>query len=213
MVYIIWGGHSCQFCLFNITPKLLYGLWIIINKTSKSPEFPYQKANMIPIQQNTSLALVVKVRSKIDPTDHMPAPLKLLLKTFFNILSCVLQIRYLILHHLHIDILRDLKSVLLHIDLHIAKLNIRRNLNIRRHPVLGYSRPDLFLLLTLSLLGYLFFLGCHFKYNKWNYQYINVSIEFIWLISLQVLLRSVWVKIELFIRTAIVLSVITSITG
>ena len=79
---------------------------------------------MVAVQQYACLALVVEEGAEVDPANHMPAPLELLLKTFFNVLSCIFQICDFVLDHLNIDVLSYQQSVLFHVNLHIAELDV-----------------------------------------------------------------------------------------
>jgi len=68
---------------------------------------PNKEANMVSIQEDACLAFVVKKGPKVHPTDHMPAPLKLLFKAFLYVLSSILQIRNLTADHLHVNVFGD----------------------------------------------------------------------------------------------------------
>lgn len=55
----------------------------------------------------------------------MPAAFELLLEALLDVLGRVLEVGDLILHHLHVDVLRDLQCILLHLHSHVAELYIR----------------------------------------------------------------------------------------
>lgn len=79
---------------------------------------------MIAINQDAGLAFIFEVGSKVDATYHMPASLELLLKALLYVLCRVLQVGYLVLDHLNVDVLRDLQGVLLDLHTHVAKFDI-----------------------------------------------------------------------------------------
>lgn len=98
----------------------------------------------------------------------MPAPSELLLEPLFDILSRVLQIRDLSLHHLTVYVLGQLERVLFHLHRHIAEFDVRQDLLYcgRQCPVFG----DACLALLLIVQVFLFVLrvhclGCHYYSN------------------------------------------------
>lgn len=104
---------------------------------------------MIPVEEYTGLALVIEEGSEVDAGDHMPAALELLLEAFLDVFGCVLEVGDLVLHHLHVDVLRYLQRVLLHLHPHVAELYIRRDLHAGRHPVFRNACARLLFLLDL----------------------------------------------------------------
>lgn len=81
-----------------------------------SAELPNKKPNMVPIDQDTTLRLIIKIGPKIDTTHYMPASIELLLKPFFDVLCGIFEICYLTLCHLVVDVLCDLQRVIFHLD-------------------------------------------------------------------------------------------------
>lgn len=69
-----------------------------------SSEFPDQEPYMVPVDQNAGLSLVVEVRPEVYTTYHMPTSPVLFFVAFLDVLRCILQVRYLSLHHLVVDI-------------------------------------------------------------------------------------------------------------
>jgi hypothetical protein len=126
-----------------------------IIRITESPKLPDQEANMVPVEQDAGLALVIEVGSKVYTTDYMPTTFELLLKSFFNMLGCILEVGDLVLDHLNVYVLRDQQSVVFHVNLHVAELYVGGYLNISRDPVFGNTSSNLLLLLDLSLLSFL----------------------------------------------------------
>ena len=131
-------------------------MYIWANRSAKLPD---EEADVIAVEEDAGLAFVVEEGAEVDSADHMPAPLELFFKALFDVLGCVLEVGDLVFDHLDIDVLGYQQGVLLHIHLHVAELDIRRNLDVGRHPILGNTRPRLLLfflcfpLLALSLLA------------------------------------------------------------
>lgn len=126
--------------------------------------FPNQESDMISIKQNACFALISKIRSEIHSADNMPASFEFLLKSLFNILSCIFQIRYLTSDHLNINIFSDEHGVLFVLHFHVTEFYLGRDWNIWWYPVFWNTCTSnflLFLFLNLLILCYC----CHFVYE------------------------------------------------
>lgn len=69
-----------------------------------SAKLPDEKADMVPVQEDTGFALVVEEGAEVYSTDYMPAAFELFFKALLDVLSCIFEIGYLVLYHLHIDV-------------------------------------------------------------------------------------------------------------
>ena len=106
----------------------------------------------------------------------MPTTFKLLLKSFFYLLSCIFQIGYFIFNHLYIDIFCDQKCILFHLDLHITEFDICWNLEVSWYPVFRYSGSNLFLIISFGLFFLIILLSCHLNFNKYaTYDFFLIS--------------------------------------
>lgn len=155
----------------------IYPMWKKIKKhgySTQSSKFPNQKSHMVSIDQNATLDFIVEVGTKVHPTNNMPTPPKLLLKTFLYVLCSIFQISQLTFHHLTIDVFRDQQSVLTHVHLHVTKLDIGGDLDVRCLPILGNASPTHFFIITCSLC--LLLLRCHYcMFKFFYYQFQNYT--------------------------------------
>jgi hypothetical protein len=62
---------------------------------------------MITVEQHASFTLIVEMGPEIYTAYNMPAALELLLKSFFDVLSGVFEVRHLASDHLHVNVLSD----------------------------------------------------------------------------------------------------------
>lgn len=117
---------------------------------------------MVAVQQDAGFALVVEKGAEVDPADHMPAPLELLLEPFLDFLCRILEVGDLVLDHLDVDVLGYQECVVFHVHLHVAELDVCGYLQVGGHPVLGYPGPGRLVLVALGLfLLVVFFLARH----------------------------------------------------
>ena len=129
---------------------------------------------MIAVQEDAGFALIVEKRSEIYSTYHMPTSFELLLETFLYLLSCIFEICYLILDHLHVDIFSNQKCVLFHIYFHITKFDVSGDLKISRYPIFGYPGSGLFFFVSLCFFFLIILLLCS-HLNIIKMQHITVD--------------------------------------
>lgn len=91
------------------------------------------------------------MRAKVNAADNMPGAPEFLLESLLDMLGCILEVLEFAPHEQRGHILGDEQSVLLHVGLHVAVLDVEGQWDVRADPVFRDACAGCFLLAVFGL--------------------------------------------------------------